>query len=58
VVYLAGGGALEFGDLVSMLPAAKVLPDPQWANAEGFLSALQAKLQKNSLKAISTSAGT
>jgi plasmid segregation protein ParM len=36
-VYLVGGGALELPFLARLLPAAEVLPDPQWANAAGFL---------------------
>lgn len=35
--YLAGGGALALPELKEMFPPAEVLPDPQWANAEGFL---------------------
>jgi len=35
--YLAGGGILALPELKEMFPAAEVLPDPQWANAEGFL---------------------
>lgn len=35
--YLAGGGALALPELEEMFPAAEILPDPQWANAEGFL---------------------
>lgn len=38
--YLAGGGALTLTELKDMFPAgqAQVIPDPQWANAEGFLT--------------------
>ncbi|MEW6226575.1 MAG: ParM/StbA family protein [Bacillota bacterium] len=35
--YLAGGGVLALPELKEMFPTAEVLPDPQWANAEGFL---------------------
>lgn len=35
--YLAGGGVLALPELQGMFPMAEVLPDPQWANAEGFL---------------------
>lgn len=35
--YLAGGGVKALPELTEMFPAAEVLPDPQWANAEGFL---------------------
>jgi plasmid segregation protein ParM len=35
--YLAGGGVLALPELKEMFPAAEILPDPQWANAEGFL---------------------
>lgn len=35
--YLAGGGVLALPELKEMFPAAEVLPDPQWVNAEGFL---------------------
>jgi plasmid segregation protein ParM len=35
--YLAGGGILALPELKEMFPGAEVLPDPQWANAEGFL---------------------
>lgn len=35
--YLVGGGVLALPELKEMFPAADVLPDPQWANAEGFL---------------------
>lgn len=35
--YLAGGGVLALPQLKEMFPDAQVLPDPQWANAEGFL---------------------
>lgn len=34
---LAGGGILALPELKEMFPAAEILPDPQWANAEGFL---------------------
>lgn len=57
VIYLAGGGVLELKELVTLLPAAKIIPEPQWANAEGFLSALQVKMQKNTLKVISSGSG-
>jgi plasmid segregation protein ParM len=39
--YLAGGGVLALPELREMFPAAEVLPDPQWANAEGFLKLAQ-----------------
>ncbi len=35
--YLAGGGVLALPELKEMFPAVEVLPDPQLANAEGFL---------------------
>lgn len=35
--YLAGGGAFALPELKDMFPAAEVLPNPQWANVEGFL---------------------
>lgn len=39
-VYLAGGGALEMRSLTDFLPAAVILPNPQWANVRGYLSAM------------------
>lgn len=44
IVYIVGGGALEMPSLASMLPAAKVAEDPQWANVEGILAALTGKV--------------
>ncbi|MGQ9498757.1 MAG: ParM/StbA family protein [Desulfotomaculales bacterium] len=38
-IYLAGGGAQALPDLPAMFPVAEILPDPQWANAVGFLKA-------------------
>lgn len=35
--YLAGGGAETLPLLDSLFPAAQKIPDPQWANAKGFL---------------------
>ncbi|MCL6479613.1 MAG: ParM/StbA family protein [Peptococcaceae bacterium] len=40
-VYLAGGGAEALPQLSSMFPFAQSLPDPQWANARGFLAYVQ-----------------
>lgn len=36
--YLAGGGTLALPDLQSFFPSARVIDDPQWANAEGYLN--------------------
>jgi plasmid segregation protein ParM len=35
--YLAGGGALELPGLEKHFPVCRLLEDPVWANAEGFL---------------------
>jgi plasmid segregation protein ParM len=43
--YLAGGGAVALPELTEMFPAAEVLPDPQWANAEGFLRVVTGTLK-------------
>ncbi|NHM26987.1 ParM/StbA family protein [Desulfofundulus sp. TPOSR] len=43
--YLAGGGAVALPELTDMFPAAEVLPDPQWANAEGFLRVVTGTLK-------------
>lgn len=41
-IVLAGGGAVDFeGVLKSRLPGVTVAPDPQFANAQGFLSILK-----------------
>lgn len=37
LVYIAGVRANAIPELKNLLPATKVLPDPQWANAMGFL---------------------
>ncbi|NPV73330.1 MAG: ParM/StbA family protein [Pelotomaculum sp.] len=39
-IYLAGGGALALPSLAEMFPGAQILPEPQWANATGFLKVL------------------
>jgi len=36
-IYLVGGGAMALPSLVEMFPKAQILPEPQWANAVGFL---------------------
>lgn len=42
-IYLAGGGALAFPLLKELFPTAQILPDPQWANAMGFLKVVSGK---------------
>ncbi len=39
-LYLAGGGAIALSPYLSGLSAVRILPDSQWANAQGFLSLL------------------
>ncbi|MCF8010883.1 MAG: ParM/StbA family protein [Clostridiales bacterium] len=39
-VYLAGGGAEMLPSLEALFPAARILPEPQWANVNGFLKTL------------------
>lgn len=39
-VYLAGGGVQELEDLETLLPAAEILPEYQFANAIGYLKAI------------------
>jgi plasmid segregation protein ParM len=41
-VYLAGGGAGMLNSITSLFPEAQILPEPQWANAAGFLKVLTA----------------
>lgn len=41
-VYLAGGGTEMLSSITSLFPAAQILPEPQWANAAGFLKILTA----------------
>ncbi|MTI82662.1 MAG: ParM/StbA family protein [Firmicutes bacterium] len=41
-VYLAGGGAEMLRSMTSLFPEAYVLPEPQWANAAGFLKVVNA----------------
>ena len=40
-ILFAGGGALALPDLLSRYPQAATLPDPQFANARGFLKSLR-----------------
>lgn len=42
-IYLAGGGAMAFPMLSELFPTAQILPDPQWANAVGFLKVVSGK---------------
>lgn len=39
-VYLAGGGVKALPELTNHFPVAEILPDPQWANADGFLKVI------------------
>ncbi|MBM7854926.1 plasmid segregation protein ParM [Desulfohalotomaculum tongense] len=39
--YLAGGGADALPALKNIFPVTQILPDPQWANAKGFLSVVR-----------------
>ncbi len=39
--YLAGGGAEVLPALKNIFPVTQIIPDPQWANAEGFLSVVK-----------------
>lgn len=36
-IYIAGGGTMAIPELLELLPASEVIPDPRWANAKGFL---------------------
>jgi len=38
-IYLAGGGAMELPELMSIFPSASRIKDSQWANVMGFLEA-------------------
>lgn len=38
-IYLAGGGAMELPELISIFPSASRIKDSQWANVMGFLEA-------------------
>lgn len=39
--YLAGGGAEALPALKNIFPVTQIIPDPQWANAKGFLSVVK-----------------